>query len=230
MWAPSQTSGAVFSPFFQHVRGYLMFYKEPGYKICFRLETWSCNQSFTSPCSGIEGAGSQLLQAKLILPFGPLSPCQAPATCKGATPQSWRGDKQVEAVRSYKRNIAEVQAAKIKLQRLMFDPCSCLLELEPSPPLGDSTLCSIPHPRKAVGVQSSLGWKLKYFTPEKENSPLVLLFFYFPQLFLLLVPPFSPHHLPPWQFHHPFQPEQTSALRADSSSEEHEAAQRENCG
>lgn len=133
------------------------------------------------------------------------------ATCRGAIPQSWPGDKQVETVRSHKRNITEIQAAKITLQRLMFDPCSCFLELEPSPPWRRHTVFQTP-PQLSCGGAIKLRMKteISYTRGRKQSFGFVI--FLFPHLFLLLVPPFSPHHLPPWQFHHPFQPEHCSAL------------------
>lgn len=161
-------------PFSWDIREYPMFYKDPGF-----VSDWRGGAAIWVLPQELRVQGHSSCRQSSSFPLGALIPCQAPATCRGATPQSWHGHKQVETVRSHKRNIAEIQAAKITLQRLMFDPWSCFLELEPSPPLGDTTLCSRPHPRKAAGMQSSLGWKLKYFTPEEENSLLVLLFIIF---------------------------------------------------
>lgn len=104
-------------------------------------------------------------------------------------------------------------------------------------PFGDSTAYK-PHPAESCGNAMKLNMKIgMFYTRERKQS-----FFFLPQLFLLLIPPFSSCHLPPialailGELHHPFQPEhcchteQASALWANSNPAKHGAAERENSG
>lgn len=201
----------------------------------------SCNQSFPSPCSGIEGAGSQLLQAKLILPFGPLNPCQAPArregtaSCRGAIPQSRHGDKQVETVRSHERNITEILCkdyiAEINVWPLeLFSGVGAF-----SPPWRHHTVFQTPS-QESCGDAIKLRMKIEiFYTRGRKQSFGSVVFFISPAIpaahsSLLSSPSPTlavPSPFPAWAL---LCSEQTSALRANSSTEKHGAAQRENSG
>lgn len=113
-------------------------------------------------------------------------------------PRRWCGQpggKRLETIRRYKRNITKVNVARITLQRLIFDPCSCFLESEPSPPLEIPRCVPDPIPVKAVGMPWSLTRKLGCFTPEEENS--CGFFFSFPcySPFLTISHPGSPRQI-----------------------------------
>lgn len=177
-----------------------MLCKEPGYKLYFWLETRRCNQCLTYWGYDVTALAGEAYPSSWTLKSLPAA-CQqseVTATCRGGIPWRWcgyLGSNKVETVRSHKRNITKVHVAKIMLQRLIFNPCSCFLESEPWPPLEKPHCLPDPIPVKAVGIPWIITWKLGWFIAEEENSN----FFFLPQLFLLLVPPFFSYRLPLWQ-------------------------------
>lgn len=152
-----------------------MLCKEPGYKLYFWLETWRCNQCLTYWGYDVTALAGEAYPSSWTLKSLPAA-CQqseVTATCRGGIPWRWcgyLGSNKVETVRSHKRNITKVHVAKIMLQRLIFNPCSCFLESEPWPPLEKPHCLPDPIPVKAVGIPWIITWKLGWFIAEEENS------------------------------------------------------------